>query len=250
MSITQYHSRLSSSFIRIIILTSFLALSGTVNSQNLLAESVLNRVSSKRLISKVELLAGASVIYPYGGSWLEHVRVAKLGFLGGAGLIHVFDSRWAINMKFGYGNKGEKLIIYNYSDPRFGPPGTTKGTFDFTLNYVTMSIVPRYYIFKQIKFYVGLGPYFGYLNSVKGYSDLFINGSLVAQSSWRQDPHLNYKEMDIGIESMLGYDIPINRVDCSIQFISSLGLIDITKQGNYPLRNNTFSLVLGFSTKK
>ena len=40
------------------------------------------------------------------------------------------------------------------------------------------------------------------------------------------------------------------KINCSIQFLYSLGLMDVTKAGTYPLRNNTFTLLLGFSINK
>ncbi len=211
----------------------------------------LSKLYPKPLVSKIEFLVGPSIIYPYGGTWLKDIRVAKLGLSAGVGLIHVINSRWAINLKCGFENKGNKLILYNDFDPRYNPPANTKGTMDFTLNYLTVSILPKYYAFKNRKIYLGFGPYIGYLKKVKIYTDASINGVLVGRSSWSPDPHLDYKETDIGVVSMVGHDININqKIECSIQFISSLGLKDVTKAGTYPLRNTTYTIQLGFSINK
>ena len=211
----------------------------------------LSKLYPKRLVSKIEFLVGPSIIYPYGGTWLKDIRVAKLGLAASVGLIHVINSRLAINLKCGYGNKGLKLIIYDDSDIRYNPPAAIKSIFDITLNYATVSILPRYSFFKNREFYIGLGSYFGYLNYEKIFSELTINGTVVARSVSKPNPHLVYKEIDIGIESMVGYDIRMyKKINCSIQFHYSLGLVDVSKAGTYPLRNNTFTLLVGFSINK
>jgi hypothetical protein len=233
-----------------IVLPIFLfALYATAQEQE--SKPDLGKLYSKRLVSKIEFLVGPSVIYPYGGAWLKDIQVAKIGLAGSVGFIHVINSRLAINLKCGYGNKGQKLIINDDSDIRYNPPATIKSIFDITLNYATVSILPRYSFFKNREFYTGLGLYFGYLDYEKIFSELTINGTVVARSVSKPNPHLVYKEIDIGIESLVGYDIRMyKKINCSIQFLYNLGLMDVTKEGTYPLRNSTFSLLLGFSINK
>ena len=208
----------------------------------------LSKLYPKRLVSKIEFLVGPSIIYPYGNEGFEKARVIKLGFAANVGLVHVINSRLAINLKFRYENKGSKTVAYS---PNIPPPDRQKSIADVTLNYATVSLLPHYFIWKERKFYIAVGPYFGYLNIVKVSFEVYMNGVLSGQSTSRPDPHLFNNAFDGGITTLIGYNIHINKkTDCSVQFLNNLGLIYLTKDASYPVRNNTFTLLVGFSINK
>ena len=80
---------------------------------------------------------------------------------------------------------------------------------------------------------------------------LVINGVIVAQSGSTPDPYLFFKEIDIGIKSMVRYDFIQKNTNCLIQFSHNLGLMDVVQDGKNPvMRNSTFSLLLGISINK
>ncbi|MEK6781754.1 MAG: outer membrane beta-barrel protein [Bacteroidota bacterium] len=217
-------------------------------AQEPVSEPDLAKLQPKRLVSKIEFLAGPSIIYPYGNEGFEKARVGKLGFAANVGLIHNINSRLAINLKFRYENKGSKTIAYS---PNIPPPDSQKSILDVTLKYATFSLLPCYSIWKEREFYIGFGPYFGYLNSVKTSIEVYMNGILSGQSTSSPDPYLFNKAFDVGLTTVIGYNVHINqKTECSVQFLHNLGLVYLSKDTTYPVRNNTFSLLLGFSINK
>ena len=154
-----------------VISFAFLLISLSSNSEELINNAEPNNHHPKKLISKIEFLVGPSIIYPIGDTELENLRVSKFGFAVNVGIIHVINSRLDINLKFGYESKGYKLIVSGF-DKSYNPPAPSKGTFDITLNYLTVSVLPEYSIFKRKKFFIGIGPYFGYLATEKTSEEL------------------------------------------------------------------------------
>ena len=214
-------------------------------------QAVLENLYPKRLISEIELLFGPSIIYPRGDKFTKKNRVPKLGVCATLGFTHQFSPRFGINLKAIYESKGLKAIYYSFNAD-YNPPATQKGVMDITLNYATISLLPRYFLGRKLKLYTGVGPYLSYLLTEKYYAELYINASLITKSGSRPDPDLYYKKIDAGLTSIVGYNSQINaKRDFSIQFAWNLGLMNVNNPALYPiLSNNSFSLLLGVSLHK
>jgi len=202
----------------------------------------------KRVISRLEFLVGTNLIYGRGSEYIKEDRVGKFGFRGSVGFVHTFNSRWELDAKISYENKGYKNEVYSENP---GPPPTDKLVEDLTLNYFTLTFLPRYTVIPNGRFEVGIGPYIGYLSTIRLRQKLYFQDAPVSEYSTRIDPGETYKELDFGASFMMGYNIRFKeRVGFCVQFIYSLGLIDITDPTVAAVRNNTFSLLIGISLKK
>lgn len=198
----------------------------------------------KKTISQIELIAGPSIIYIRGNEYLRDVREAKIGFSGGVGLTHTTKTRFEVNMSFLYENKGSKSE-FTYQNTDFNPPAIEEAKLNYTLNYFTYCLLPRYKIYKENTL-IGCGPYFSYLTSLRQQSKIYRDGNLVANSNTRPDPDLTNKRWDIGISFMVGHKFSFKKINNLLQIKYNLGLTDIQlTSGTQPIYNNTISIHYG-----
>ena len=206
----------------------------------------LNVRYPRPLISKIEVLTGGSFIY---GVWKDSQssHAVKIGYSANIGFVHEFNSRVGINVKLLYEDKGIKDILYSPYDP----PSVSKSITDITLNYLTVSVLPRYSLDQKNQFYLSIGPYFSYLLSNKYSAELYVDGELFQKSSYRSTKSSTFKEYDFGATALIGYDIHFNqRIGGTIQVLYNAGLINASKPEITPFRNNTISLLLGITIPK
>ncbi len=235
-----------------IIAISCILFSLTVKAQEAYYNQELEKLRQKKFIfkiekfiSKIEFLVGGSIIFPYGNDEIERERVTKFGFVAGVGFLHAINSRLAINLKFRYEEKGLKIIGYDLNAP---PPGPIKFIRDYTENYVTTSLLPHYFPFKKYHLYIGVGPYLGYILSGYERIDLYQNGLVLAQSIAHRDVDKFDQRFDVGITGLIGYDLVLSKkIRSTFQFLYNRGFTDISQFMGYPVKNNTFSLLVGFS---
>jgi hypothetical protein len=197
----------------------------------------------KKFISKIDLLAGPSFIYP--NKKYDESRVAKFGYSFNLNLVHSISSRFYANLKLGYEQKGwNAIVISPYS---VNPPVTQKFINNKSFNYWTASLYPTFRFGGKSKFFIGAGGYFGYLSSLRGKSELYYNGALIYKSKGRSSPpYQYYTEFDIGVMVVMGYDFTFfKKLNSTIQFFDNLGLTDINKPPLSQKRNETYCLLVG-----
>lgn len=208
----------------------------------------LRKHTPKRVISRIEFLIGANLIYTSGAEFLRENRVGKFGFHSTLGLVHTFSAGFDLDLKVSYETKGYK---FKYHSENPGPPPTDEFMEDLTLNYATATLLPRYSVLPQKKFEVGLGPYVGYLINTKATQKSYHQNVLVNKYQARVDPDLNFKEFDFGISIMVGSNFVLKeRAGLTIQFLYSRGLVDFNKPLIASKINNTFSLLVGITIER
>jgi len=203
-----------------------------------------------RIITRVDLMGGVNLILPNGTESFNNIRTPKWGVLGGIGLQHAFSPRLQVGLKILYEDKGYKLETNSKNDD-YTPPADQKGIINITFNYVTASLLMRYTIDKRNRFYVGAGPYYGYLFSEKILTELYINGSLVNKSTYKgQSPYSDYEKHDIGITALVGYDIKLkSRLGCNVELLCNPGLVNVALPPIASMKNMTYAVHFSFYLK-
>ncbi len=203
-----------------------------------------------KFISEIELLVGPSLIYGSGSDLLKDLRIPKFGFRFSLGLKHKMTTKFCISTVFSYGDKGIKFKSTS-EDPDYNPPAIVEVTQDIKLNYLELSIIPRYAFDYNERLYAGIGPYIGYLLSNKLTQEVYRDGMFVSQSASRLDAKLNYKEFDFGVSLMVGSNFVFSkRSIATIQLLYCFGLVDINKPQLEKMRNSLFSLQLGLTLNR
>jgi hypothetical protein len=202
---------------------------------------------ARHIVSRFELTLGPNFIYVTGSDFMKQHRIGKWGLRGGISLIHTFNSHWELYAKFSYENKGCRTRLYSENP---GPPPTDELVEDNTLNYITLTILPKYAVMADRKLIFGIGPYIGYLTTVKVDQKLYYQGEVVSRFRRRFDPDLFHKEFDFGLTVMVGSYLAVKKREVTIQFVYSRGLVDANDPSAGKFRNNTFSLLVGIPLKK
>jgi opacity protein-like surface antigen len=201
----------------------------------------------KKLISKVEILTGGSLVYGvWKGSEVPHAF--KLGYSANLGLVHSLDRRFELNVRFLYEDKGIRSCLESsWSDD---PPVIAKAITDITLNYLSVSVVPRYVMGDRGKFYVGIGPHASYLKNDRLRQEVYLNGELF-QRSGAKPAKLGFKRHDIGMTIMGGCNLHVkNRTSATLQILYNAGIMDATHSGMTRFKNNTLTLLVGITIDK
>ena len=226
---------------RLILIGLMTPLIGLSYVQQITSDDLSNHIP-KRLISRVELLIGANIIYASGSETMKDIRVPKLGFHSQLGLIHAFNSKFEGSLKVTYESKAYPFEVYSEN---LGPPPTDRAITDVTLNYVTAILLPRYNLLPKRKLELGIGPYFGYMTTTRLVQKLYYQNELVRRYSARP-PGTEYEDFDWGLTATVGSNFALDeRLGVSVQFLYSRGLTDINRPIIDQLRNNTFTLVVG-----
>jgi hypothetical protein len=172
--------------------------------------------------------------------------VPNIGLYVGIDLCHSFNDRVGLELKVAYEQKGFKNIIHP-DNTELPPPFVTKVFTINTLNYATVTLLPRIFIKENVPLHVGVGPFAGYMLTNHIYQETYWNGKPADKYSWRGSPGPTYKKLDFGITFTVGYEFSITKKRAStIQFIYSCGLRDIAAQSFVAEHNNNnFTLAIG-----
>lgn len=206
-------------------------------------QSELESYYPKKIINRLELLAGANFIYPK--EKYDENRVAKFGYTFGLNLVHeIPKSLFDLNLKLGYEQKGWNSVTYSPNND-FNPPATQKFVRSETINYLTASVYSTYRFSNFDKLSMGFGLYGGYLFNERMKYSLYLNDSLVSNYNGRPDPYVSYKKLDFGVVLIISYRIKISERILKISLENNVGLIDISKQENAMIKNRTYCLHIG-----
>jgi hypothetical protein len=211
-------------------------------AQDTTGKHEIRSLYTKKLISKIEILAGPGYIRPRGNKYFRDILDFKVGFNAALGISHRINDRFEVNVKFSYEDKGYRFEVYQ-ENLDYNPPAMQRSILENILHYVTCSISPRYTFDKKARFYVSSGPYIGHL--------IYINGNLISKNGARSAKSLSYETFDVGITCSLGYSLNIkSNLNGTVQFNYNLGLINVSKPITSPMWNTTYTLLLGIAINK
>lgn len=200
----------------------------------------------KKIINRVELLAGPNFIYPK--EKYDENRVAKFGYAFNLNLVHDFGkSPFNLNLKLGYEQKGWNSITYS-SNTDFSPPAIQKFQRSETLNYLASSVfISRKFYRHHHNLSIGLGGYAGYLVNERMKYKLYLNDTLVSNFNGKPDSDQSFKRIDAGIIVLISYNLKVGRRILILRFENNHGLIDISQEENTAFKNRTYSFLIGIS---
>lgn len=197
----------------------------------------------KKIVNRVELLAGGSFIYPK--EKYDENRVAKYGYTVGLNLVHDFGSSpFDLNLKLGYEQKGWNSITYS-PNTDFNPPITQKLIRSETLNYLTLSLLPTIQIRGVDNLSLGIGGYIGYLKSLNLKYELYWSDTLVSNFRGKPDPYPSLKKFDWGVIAAVNYRVRLNSRSILFRLESNVGMYNYNKPSITDKANRTFSLIIG-----
>lgn len=118
-----------------------------------------------------------------------------------------------------------------------------ESTINNYFNYLTVPLSVKYQFEGQIKFFINVGTYIGYL----------LNSESVVKFKDSYDTTYLNKNFDFGVIVGTGLLIPLNDVlEFSLEFRDNFGLINISEVGvidNGTLKTNSFNFLLGVNIK-
>lgn len=232
----------------------------TLVSQGLTQDSLrLEKYYPRPKISAIEFLVGVNLssirgissnLEPAGsGIYYSTTSTDKIGYLLGVNLVHSFSKHFELHARFLWENKGvnQKKDSISLDLAQGIILGTaTISTQRINSNYTTIAISPQLLLGKQSQFSIGIGGYFGILQSTKNKIKYYYP---FQHSVLMQIDYLN--KYDYGLQFNLGYRFNlINDTQFTIQLINSYGVKQISKfhdlySWSPPLYNSSYSIVLG-----
>lgn len=227
----------------------------------------LEKYYPKPKISFVEFLVGVNLSSIRGinptlglagnGVYYSTTLTDKIGYSLGVGLVHRFNKHFDLHARFlwetkGVNQKKDSILIDVAKGILLGT--ATISSQSINSNYATMSISPQLLMGKESQFSIGIGGYFGILQSSKSKIEYYypIQYSVIIQNDY-------ISKYDYGLLFKLGYKFNfIKNTQFTIQFINSYGIKQISKFRDLyswapSLYNNSYSIVLGLrlvNTKK
>jgi hypothetical protein len=219
------------------------------------ASQLLPLTNSNRIVSKIEVLLGPSLVSVRESDQYDKYGERKISYVLGLGVTQTLNTNWSINYKLLYERKGFKQQTIAFIPPDYYdnppttnlPPVKTKITGDLNNNYISLVLLPEFCFGKQNKIHLGAGPYISkLLNSFITTTDT-QNGTVMRSQTIAQNE--TYKNYDYGLSSIIAYDFfQIKNIEFSVQLYYNYGLVNITemKQGVSPTENNSLALVFAF----
>jgi hypothetical protein len=210
-------------------------------------------LSPKKLISEIEVFGGPN-LSNYWGKDVGDDQVTNLNYIIGLGLCHSIKNNLDVNIRIMLEKKGNKLDYYT----TFYDSDNNAITYRFiqgnNLEYLTASILTKYYMGNMKRFIIGTGIYFGHLQKAKTYAEQYsVQGN---QISYYYSDSNHYKDFDIGLSAAIGFRVPLrSNIIFNTQLFTNLGLIDIINRdlpnmdGN-PVKNYILAIQLGISLKR
>ncbi|UAY52279.1 porin family protein [Ferruginibacter albus] len=137
---------------------------------------------------------------------------SKVGLNIGASIEYYISDRWSFKGRLAFDQKGwgNGFIV-----PDNGPSYTT----DFTLNYVTTTLLASYHFAKKRNWYLHFGPYFANLISA-------------SESAGGMDVKDAFSSGDIGLDAGIGVRLPISeKAKIIIEYDGQSGFGNVFKSG-------------------
>jgi len=191
----------------------------------------------------VGIEGGPSLISLRGNVALDN-QTATVGFLGGVFCQYNISKMFSLRTGLAYEQKGTTSPTF-VNDNLGNVLGQTDVRSQF--NYLTMPILLRATTGQKIKYFINMGPYFGYL----------INQRIETVDSEFTRGFTNntffYQRQDVGISSGLGVIFPIkSKFAISVEARNNLGLVNISTTpvvGAGTIKTNATNFLFGITYK-
>ena len=246
-------------------------------SSYLLAQDKTARTSlqTERFIDKVELFAGPSLSFNHGNKFIENYddgvlqnkRLLKSGFVAGVGVYHPLNRKIDINARIMWEQKGTKAELNHPLNP-VNDNTIQQIVTNYTYNYLTIGIAPKFYIGSSNKFSFSVGGYYSIIKGTNGlvhYSDPrsgltsnefkgrqwngFSPDGGISSSTFIHGLQ-SFERNDFGITLGFSYSFLMAKQNLlMIQLIDSYGMNDVYNKQypeNLPERNHSINLILGY----
>lgn len=208
----------------------------------------------KSFISGIEIIAGPSLLSIRGSEQYNQYGEIKVGYSFGVGLIHKISKRWAVDAQFAFERKGYKQSAdalfppdsYNNPPTYILPPVLTELKGDLTNNYLTIALLPRFFVGNGSKIYLSVGPYYAKLiKSQVTRTDIQNNQVKQKMTLDQQD---TFKSYDFGIGYSIGLTLKeYEKVKILLQVNFNYGIPNVKElqSGIEPQKNNSLSVTVG-----
>jgi len=198
----------------------------------------IQELMPKQFIDKVEIIAGPSLMLPYGSAYIDSMLRVKIGYSVGLGLIHSLSKRLEMQCRVlweGKGYKQEQLWGAGSYVHRF--------TANTTNNYITISVVPRYYVGKENRFHICSGAFYGRLMHSSTKEALYYSNGKMSYST---NPHSQYiSNWDAGVSVGGGYSLTsFKGKELLIQAQGNFSIVNIEDNNSIITKYNSIMLTL------
>lgn len=184
-------------------------------SQN--SQAVMEVDPTKKILSEISLVAGASVVSLRGNKETEDSRQLKIGYCLGVGALHKFNNRLAVQARFLYERKGNKQeLTTTYFDQNDQAYKKGQVTVDANYQYITLPVTVVWYLGGKSNFHLSGGMFVGYLlkqTTTDTFHFSFGGGTPSIQTI---DNTENYQKLDGGVVGGLGFHLPAGRRSLTI----------------------------------
>jgi hypothetical protein len=185
---------------------------------------------------------GPSLIFIHGNEILEKYHDPSLGFAGGISFQYNFYKILSLRTGLSYERKG-CWAKFKVSDVLGQITG--EATNHTNYDYITIPILLRATFCKKVKFFINVGPYFGYLIQCISVT----KGDDVPYTKWNYTSQM--KRFDAGITTGIGLIIPIRKkFAISLEARNNMGLYNVSALPVYhdgSIINNSTNLLFGFT---
>jgi hypothetical protein len=209
----------------------------------------MQKLIPKRFVDKVEILIGPNLIIPNADSWTAfynnsspgstYIIQQKIGLSAGVGLIRSIGGRFEIQGRFLWERKG-------YLD-RYATKGDSGKVYqsdnNFKNDYVTISLVPIYFLGARRKVHVFSGISYSLLTKSRDFAEQYVNGQLMSKGIIILD---NTAPYDINVLVGLGYFYSLGKkTGINFRIQGNMGLTDSVNANKYIVRSNSIILFAG-----
>ncbi len=207
--------------------------------------------AKKKFIDKVEVSGGPCLYIPNDHGWAEFVfkgsdgrtiykANSEIGYQMGLSIVHSINSRFEIQGKFSF-SKTRYSENREYLD--FNDNVTARSKTDQKNNYLVLSLVPTYFLFKN-KLHVFSGFSYAFLSHSMAYDTDFSAGQSIVQ------PSINtidgFRKQVVNALMGIGYCHPISRrIEGTFRIQGEYGLSYTSSQNKQSMTIHNISLSLG-----
>ncbi len=206
----------------------------------------------KKIISKIELLAGPSLSFLRGSPYVDNTdintRSLKNGYTLGLMFTNCLKRNFSLTGAVLYEKKGSiSTFTSTYFDEVSQSMKEGKVENDYTYDYISIPLIMEYSIGKRNSLKFGAGIFTGYLLK----QTMKILRTPQGPGGVEDQTDLN-SHFDFGTALKIGYEIPVSeKISIDFQVLNTLGLINTRSDPNYGvIKSNNTSLLFGVIFKQ
>lgn len=206
-------------------------------------------------ISGVEIFGGPSLLSIRGNEQYKQYGEIKIGYSFGVGLIHKISKSWTVNTQIGFESKGYKQSAnalfppdsYNNPPTYILPPVLTELKGNLTNSYLTIGLLPLFFVGNGSKIYLSVGPYYAKLIKSQVTRTDIQNEQVKLKVTLDQKD--TFKSYDFGISYSIGLIVKeYEKVKILLRVNYNYGIPNVKEiqSGIEPQKNNSLSVTLSF----